>query len=159
MKTPNTDSRIIVSLLLCLTLVSAGCASTGGKSYTAEEARRVQTVQRGTIVSIQEVTIEQDSSLLGPAIGGVAGGVAGSTIGGGTGRILATVGGAALGAVIGAFGEKAIRSEQAYEFMIDLENNGGTISVVQSADDVYSIGDHVRLLRASDGKTRIVKGQ
>lgn len=145
------------ALLLCAVLAFGGCASSGGKSYTKDEARKVQTVQRGVIRSIQDVTIEQDSTLLGPAVGGVIGGVAGSTIGGGTGKILTTVGGAAVGAVLGAFGEKAVRTEKAYEFMIDLDNNGGTISVVQAADDVYSVGDHVRVLRGADNKVRIVR--
>lgn len=159
MRYDNKHRIRVVTLLVCVALAFGGCASTGGRSYTPEEARQVQTVQRGTILSIQEVKIEQDSTLLGPAVGGVIGGVAGSTIGGGRGRILSTVGGAAVGAVLGALGEKAIRSENAYEFMIRLENDGGTISVVQSADDVYSVGDHVRVLRGSGNKVRIVRDQ
>lgn len=145
------------ALFLCVALVFGGCASSGGKSYTKDEARKAQTVQRGVILSIQEVTIEQDSTLLGPAVGGVIGGVAGSTIGGGRGRILSTVGGAAAGAVLGALGEKAVRSENAYEFMVELENNGGTISVVQAVDGEYSVGDHVRVLRGEGNKVRLVR--
>lgn len=149
----------VVVLLLCLMLTAGGCATTGGKSYSKDEARQVQTVQRGVILSIEEVTIEQDPSIVGTGIGGVLGGVIGSTMGKGTGRLLATAGGAAVGAVLGAMGEKAVRTEKAYEFMIDLENNAGTISVVQAVDGTYAVGDHVRVLRNSGNRARVVKAQ
>ncbi|MCC8193729.1 MAG: glycine zipper 2TM domain-containing protein, partial [Deltaproteobacteria bacterium] len=92
-------------------------------------------------------------------IGGVLGGVVGSTMGKGRGRLLATAGGAAVGAVLGALGEKAVRTEKAYEFMIELENNGGTISVVQAIDGTYTVGDHVRVLRSSGNRARVVRAQ
>lgn len=149
----------VVILLLCLMLATGGCATTGGKSYSKDEARQVQTVQRGVILSIEEVTIEQDASIVGTGIGGVLGGVIGSTMGKGTGRVLATAGGAAVGAVLGALGEKEIRTEKAYEFMIELENKAGTISVVQAIDGTYAVGDRVRVLRSSGNRARVVKAQ
>ena len=148
-----------VVFFLCLTLAFGGCAKSTGTSYTKDEARSVQTVDRGKIVSLAEVTIEQDSSLLGPALGGTLGGVIGSTMGRGAGRVLATAGGAVIGAVAGAFGEKAARTEKAYEFMIDLEN-GSTISVVQAIDDTrFAVGDQVRVLRGSGNRARVVRAQ
>lgn len=150
--------RPLAAFCLCLALAMGGCATTGGKSYTKDEARQVQTVQRGVIVTMEEVSIEQDSSLLGPAAGGALGGVIGSTMGKGKGRILATAGGAVVGAVLGAFGEKAVRTERAYEFMIDLDE-GGTISVVQAIDGDYAVGDKVRVLRSSGNRARVVKTQ
>ncbi len=146
-------------LFLCFALALGGCAKSTGTSYTKDEALTVQTVERGRIVSLSEVTIEQDASLIGMAIGGTLGGVIGSTMGRGTGRILSTAGGAAVGAVLGALGEKAVRTEKAYEFMIDLEN-GNTISVVQAIDDTYfAVGDQVRVLRGSGNRARVVRAQ
>ena len=155
----KTKLFAIPALFCCLLLAAGGCATTGGKSYTKDEARQVQTVQRGVIIAIDEVTIEQDASMVGTGIGGVLGGVVGSTMGGGKGRILTTAGGAVIGAVLGALGEKAIRTEKAYEFMIDLENKGGTISIVQAIDGSYAVGDHVRILRSSGNRARVVKAQ
>ena len=152
------SGRVLV-LVLCMLLPIAGCATTGGKSYTKGEARQVQTVKRGVILALDEVTIEQDSSLLGPGIGGAVGGVIGSTMGAKSGRVLATVGGAVIGAALGALGEKAVRAEKAYEFTIELENNGGTISVVQAIDDTYKRGDHVRVLYGSGNRARVVRAQ
>lgn len=156
MKKIAIRTRPLAAFLLCLLLAAGGCATSGGKSYTKGEARQVQTVQRGVIVSIEEVTIEQDSTLLGPAAGGTLGGVVGSTMGRGRGRLLTTAGGAVVGAVLGALGEKAVRTEKAYEFMIDLDG-GGTISVVQAIDGNYAVGDQVRVLRGSGNRARVVK--
>lgn len=158
MKKRMARIRPLTAVFVSLLLAVGGCAASGGKSYTKDEARQVQTVQRGVIVTIEEVTIEQDSSLLGPAVGGTLGGVIGSTMGRGAGRILMTAGGAVIGAVLGAFGEKAVRTERAYEFMIDLDE-GGTISVVQAVDGDYAVGDHVRVLRGSGNRARVVKVQ
>lgn len=157
MKKMMIRKHSIPVFILAALLALGGCATTGGKSYTKDEARQVQTVQRGVIVSIDEVSIEQDASIVGTGIGGVLGGVVGSTMGGGKGRILTTAGGAAIGAVLGALGEKAIRTEKAYEFMIDLENNGGTLSIVQAIDGDYAVGDRVRILRSSGNRARVVK--
>ena len=159
MKMHMTHARALAALLVCLLLAAGGCATTGGKSYTKDEARQVQTVQRGMIVSIEEVTIEQDSTLLGPALGGVLGGVLGSTMGAKSGRVLATAGGAVIGAIAGAFGEKALRKENAYEFMIDLDD-GETISVVQAIEDThFAVGDKVRVLRSQGNRARVVRAQ
>lgn len=144
----------LIILTLCVPVAFTGCATTGGKSYSKGEARQAQTVQRGVIRGIQEVTIEQDSTVAGTGIGGVLGGVLGSTMGKGKGRILATAGGAAVGAVLGALGEKAIRTERAYEFEIE-QDNGQVISVVQAIDGDYHVGQRVRILRSSGNRARV----
>lgn len=152
-----TTFRAGTAAFLCLFMFLGGCASTSGTSYTKDQARQVQTVQRGTILSLQQVTIEGDPSLIGTGLGGVAGGVIGSTMGGGSGRVLATVGGAAIGALLGTLGEKAVRTEQAYEFEIRLDN-GSTISVVQAIDNTtFMVGDKVRVLYGSGNRARVTR--
>ena len=158
MKMQMIKKRAFIAIFLCLAIAAGGCASTSGRSYTKDEARQVQSVQRGVILTIDEVTIEEDPGAVGMGLGGVLGGVLGSTMGRGTGRILTTAGGAVLGAGLGALGEKALRTEKAYEFMIELEE-GGTISVVQAIDDDYMAGDAVRILRSSGNRARVVRDQ
>ncbi|GHV50954.1 lipoprotein [Deltaproteobacteria bacterium] len=148
-------SNPAVILVLCFTLLAGGCAATGGKVYSKGEARTAQTVERGVIKTIDKVSIEQDAGILGTALGGTAGGVIGSTMGKGAGRILMTVAGAAVGAIAGAFGEKAVRSENAYEFLIK-RDNGSEISIVQAIDGDYRVGDRVRILHGSDNRARVV---
>ena len=93
----------VVFLLLTALLVpfASGCASRDGKTYSDGDVRKVQRVSVGTVVDVTEVMVEDDPSLVGPIIGGVAGGVVGSLFGAGAGKTLATLGGAAIGAVAG----------------------------------------------------------
>ena len=153
----SRQTTMIALAVFCVAMLAiGGCASSGGKTYSASEARKAQTVQYGTIKSIQEVIIQGEAGSVGIIGGGAVGGVVGSTIGFGRGRILSSVGGAVVGAVLGAFGERQLGTEQAYEFMVDLDN-GSTVSVVQAADDTYSVGDRVRLLYGSGNKVRVVR--
>ena len=150
-----TTFRTRAVLFFCLLAFMGGCAETGGRSYTRNEAREVQTVQRGVITSVQRVIIEEDPTIVGTGIGGVAGGVIGSTMGQGSGRVLATLGGAIVGAAIGTFGEKAMRTENAYELEIRLDN-GNSISVVQAVgEDSFMVGDAVRVLYSSSNRARV----
>jgi outer membrane lipoprotein SlyB len=140
--------------MLLLAGPGAGCASNSGRSYTPSEARTAQTVRTGTITHIGQAVIEEDSSLLGPIVGGVAGGVVGSLFGSGAGKVLTTLGGAGAGALAGAATEKTARTDKALEITIELEN-GQTISVVQVDDDVFTVGDKVRVVYGAGGKARV----
>jgi outer membrane lipoprotein SlyB len=135
-------------------LILSGCASRGGKTYNDSEVRTVHTIQLGTILSVNEVMVEEDPSFVGPAIGGVAGGVLGSLLGGGSGRTLTILGGAALGALLGGAGESAVRRYQATELTVELEN-GQTIVVVQGNDEIFVKGDRVRVLHTGEGTARV----
>ena len=146
--------RGLAALCLMTLFFSLGCASNSGKSYRPGEARVAQTVRTGTITHVGTAVIEDDPSLLGPAMGGVAGGVLGSTIGGGAGRTLAILGGALVGAGAGAAIEKGARTEKALELTIRLDD-GQIISVVQADDEYYTVGDKVRVLYGAGGKARV----
>lgn len=140
-------------LVLCL-LVTGGCASQGGQDYTRNQQRQSMTIQRGVVSDIRVVQVSEDSTLLGPTVGGVAGGVLGSLIGGGRGRILGAVGGAAVGAVGGAAVEKSVRDKDVYQITVRLDN-GGEIAVVQDMDVSFQAGDRVQVLSSRDGYTRV----
>ena len=159
MKMQMLQKRTVVALLLCLAIAAGGCASTSGTSYSRDEARHAQTVQWGTIIGMQDVTIEEDPSAVGLGLGGVLGGVLGSTMGGGRGRILTTAGGAVIGAGLGALGEKALRTERALEFTIEMEADGSVISVVQAVGGDFIVGDRVRILYGKGNRARVARGQ
>ena len=143
-----------VMLLLAVSLVMQGCASRGGKTYSDDEVRSVQSLQYGTIVNVSDVMVAEDPSIIGPVLGGVAGGVLGSLVGSGTGRTLAILGGAAVGALAGGAGEYAVRKYEATELTIELEN-GRTIVVVQGNDEFFVTGDKVRVLMTGEDKVRV----
>ena len=143
--------------VLALAMLGVGCTNYSGNAYSGRQVRSAQSVQYGTVVSVQPVTLEEDHpALVGTAAGGVVGGVLGNMIGGGRGRTLATVGGALLGAAGGYAGEKALTKQNGLEITVELEN-GQQLSVVQAADQQFSQGERVRVLRGSDGSARVAR--
>ncbi len=149
----NKISYILVCLMVSVSLV--GCANYSGSHYSGSDARKMQSVQHGTVVSVNNVTIEDDHpSLIGALGGAVVGGILGNMLGGGTGRTLATMGGAAAGGLAGYGAGKGLATHKALEIGVKLDN-GQQISVVQGADDMFSVGEKVRVLHNSDGSTRV----
>ena len=130
--------------MLALAMLSAGCTNYSGNTYSGSQVRSAQTVQYGTVVSVQPVTLEEDRpAVLGTVGGGVVGGVA-------------TIAGAALGAAGGYAGEKALTKQNGLEITVELEN-GQQLSIVQAADQQFSPGERVRVLRGSDGSARVTR--
>ena len=128
-----------------------------GNTYSGSQVRSAQTVQYGKVVSVQPVTLEEDRpAVLGTVGGGVVGGVLGNMVGGGRGKTLATIAGAALGAAGGYAGEKALTKQNGLEITVELEN-GQQLSIVQAADQQFSPGERVRVLRGSDGSARVTR--
>ena len=153
-----TMKNILLCTLLSTLLVLSGCASYGGSSYTGNQAQRAQNVQYGTITSIRDAKISGTDAgkTIGTVGGGVAGGVLGSMIGGGRGQVLSSVAGAMIGAGAGYLGGEKLTSQTGVEMEIELEN-GGTISVIQGADEAFSVGERVRVLTSSDGHARVTR--
>lgn len=147
--------RILVASA-ALVVGLSGCMSTlSGDSYSREEARRVQTVEYGEIVSLRPVAIEGTKSPVGAIAGGAIGGIAGSAVGHGKGSDVAAVIGAVAGGIVGSSVEEAATRSQGMEITLRMAR-GETIAVVQqvSPQDNFKVGDKVRLL-SSGGTTRV----
>lgn len=141
--------------LLIATLLLAACgANYGGSTYKGGQARTAHTVQWGTIEQITDATIEDQPTGLGALGGAVVGGVLGNMVGSGKGRTLATLGGAVGGAAAGYAGEKAVGNKRAIEITVRLES-GQVMSIVQEPDEVFTVGDRVRVLQGGDGSARV----
>jgi outer membrane lipoprotein SlyB len=80
--------------------------------------------------------------------------VVGNTVGGGTARALATVAGAIAGAAVGAAAEEGITRRDAVELEVEMDS-GELIVVVQEADQVFNVGDRVRIIKDGSGKTKV----
>ena len=144
----------IVTLTILAAILS-GCSNSdvySGDVYTADQAKQVQQVSYGTVVSVRAVKIQANASdgkresVAGSLGGAVIGGVLGNTIGNGTGRVLATATGAIGGAILG----DAIQNKSSQASAVELEikqENGSNIVLVQkgSANDFYA-GQPVRLV-------------
>ena len=141
--------------LVIVSLIASGCrTSQGSKTYSRDDAMKVQEVYYGTVLNVAPVKIEAEQSGIGTVIGAVVGGVVGSTIGGGDGRKLATVGGAAAGAAAGSAAEKATGTKDAWELEVELDD-GRIMVIVQEADDVFHVGDRVRVIQGKYGRYRV----
>lgn len=150
----HVRTMVVMALLLVLT---AGCASSmSGDAYSRDQARKVQTVDDGTVMYVRPVQIEGTKSGLGTIAGGVLGAVVGSTIGGGSGRAVATVAGGVVGGVAGSAVEEGVTKQNGLEITVELDY-GEVIAIVQAADQPFEVGDRVRVLRRPDGTARVVQ--
>lgn len=146
----------LLIIMLASTLLASGCSpeSRSGSVYSRDQARTSQSVNYGTILRVELVTIEGTSTGAGTLAGGAMGGALGSAVGSGSGRTIATVGGAILGGITGSAVEKGVTTAQGVELEVELDS-GEIIAVVQENDAVYRVGDRVRILRDSRGTTRV----
>jgi outer membrane lipoprotein SlyB len=155
----SSKKLLLFSLLISFaltTLMLSGCmpSSTSGNVYSRDQARTSHSVYYGTILRVEDVTIEGTQTGAGTVAGGVMGGVLGSSVGSGSGRGIATAGGAILGSLTGSAIEKGATTVAGLEMEVELDN-GELILVVQEKDGVYRVGDRVRVIQDARGATRI----
>lgn len=144
-------------LALCVAANLAGCAPANtNTTYTSADIGRTAQIAYGVIVSMREVRVQGQPTGVGAVGGAAAGAVAGSYIGGRDPRanVLGAIGGALLGGLAGSAVENSASSGVAVEFIIR-EDNGHTISVVQTNEDQFRPGERVVLTRGA--RTRIAR--
>ena len=147
--------KIGLVLFCVVVLLLAGCASRqSGDIYSRHQVQRQLSVYYGTVLVVDPVMIEGTQTGLGTMAGGVVGGIAGHTVGGGHGQALATAVGVIGGALVGAAMEEGGTRRNGLEITVELDS-GEVIAVVQEADDLYAVGDRVRILRGPGGVTRV----
>ena len=148
----------IVNLLLIglVGLITVSCMpeSRSGNVYTRDQARTSQSVYFGTVLRVEEVTIEGTQTGAGTVAGGAMGAALGSGVGSGSGKTMAAVAGGILGGITGSAVEKGATTTTGLEIEVELDS-GELILVVQEKDDVYSVGDRVRVIKDAKGTTRI----
>ena len=72
----------------------------------------------------------------------------------GRGNFAPTAAGAIAGAVGGAFLEKKLKEQNAFEYVVQLDN-GQMMTVVQGKDQIFGIGQPVYVLTSQGGRSRI----
>jgi outer membrane lipoprotein SlyB len=148
------NRTLAIAFIAASTLLLAGCpAGVGGKDYSRSQARSVQEVQMGVVESVREVLIEGTKTPIGAGAGAVVGGVAGSTVGSGRGSMIGTTVGAVLGGLGGAAAEEAVTRQKGIEITVKLDS-GRMLAITQAADEVFQVGDRVRVLTGG-GVTRV----
>ena len=148
--------RFLVGVFAVVAL--SGCVNMdtlSGDTYSADQAKRVQTVTYGTVMSARPVTIQggSDENILGAAGGANLGGSLGSTVGGGTGQTLATAAGAIAGGVAGQNVQAAMNNTSGVELELK-QDNGEIIVVVQKQGKTpFSVGQRVRIAKSGSTYT------
>lgn len=143
---------------LIATVAISGCVNSRltGDTYSKADARKVQEVRFGQVLSVKPVVIEGNRDGAAGNLGGtVIGGIAGNTVGDGRGQAIATVVGAIVGGVVGKTTEEKLTRKQGQEIQIEMDS-GRILSVVQEVKDnaFFNAGDRVRLLELN-GVTRV----
>lgn len=140
-------------IVLLLTGATTGCArQISSNVYSAASIGEASTTYAGVIVSARPVIVQDKEYLeengLGVVGGGLAGGVIGSQFGKGGGNTLATVAGAVVGATTGAFAEKALKEQNAIEYIVQLDN-GSAMTIVQGVEPSFTAGQAVWIIIGS----------
>ncbi|MBI3144011.1 MAG: glycine zipper 2TM domain-containing protein [Pseudogulbenkiania sp.] len=149
----NTLRSLVAGVIA--TGLLAGCATSDSAAvYSKGQMRQAQSVEFGTVVSVQNVLMEgQNNEIL--TLGGAAlGGLAGSNIGHGRGAAAGTI----VGALAGGFGAQAAQrnlgTKNALEITVKLDRSGRMISIVQEADIPFAAGQRVRVITGA-GNDRV----
>lgn len=152
-------SNFVKILTVAVTLPSValmtGCASRiGANNYSAVGVGETMTSYVGTVISKRQVQVNEKKRWgdggPGAAVGAGAGAVAGLGVGGGRGNIAATLGGAVIGGIAGAFIEDKLGTQAGFEYTVQLDN--GTLkTVVQGVDIDIPVGQRVLFHEANKG--------
>ena len=132
--------------LVCFSLT--GCVSgLEGSSYSRSEARQIQQVEFGAILSTKPVIIEGQRTDWGELSGVIIGGIAGSSVGEGKGQQIATTLGAIGGAVAASVVEEKATRVQGLELTVKMDS-GKILSIVQEVEEInqFQKGQRVRVL-------------
>ena len=97
-----------------------------------------------TVQSVNEVVVDGDGKVLGTVAGGLLGAVVGSQFGKGDGRTAAGVAGAVGGALLGREIQRRNNQRTQYEVVVRM-NDGQQRSIVYAEAPTFRIGDRVRV--------------
>lgn len=140
-------------------LLASGCArNISPHAYSDATVGEASRTFKGTIVSVRTVQVGPDkleNNLVGAGIGGVTGGVLGNQFGKGKGNLATTAGGAILGALAGSYAEKELKTQDAFEYVVQLQN-GEMRTVVQGMDVRFNPGQRILLMVGERGRSRVV---
>jgi outer membrane lipoprotein SlyB len=143
--------------VVILGLLAAACTSSSGTMYAKHDTQRAWTVRDATVVQVVEATIEGHSGVIGTYGGGYVGHSLGRTVGAGAGASIAGAVGAVAGAVVGSKAQKTATQQKAWELLVEIENGGETLAIVQPADQNFDAGEKVRVYTRPDGSARVAK--
>jgi len=147
----------LLTLVVALVAVMTACAHDPGTPvYGRRDVQKAWSVREGTVGDVREVEIEGRRTMVGRIGGGLIGYELGRSIGGGSGSRIAGAAGAVAGAVAGEAAEEAMTRERGFEILVELED-GRSLVIVQPADQIFAVGEKVRVYTRGNGEARVAK--
>ncbi len=148
----------LVAAAMLVSVAVSGCAlPSRGDVYSREETRQAWDVRYGTVTDVDPVTIEGQRTHTGTVGGGFVGYEAGRAIGGhGTSGSIGGAVGSVAGAVVGSAVEEGVTRQKGLQITVKLDG-GGSVAVVQAADQAFAVGEKVKLYSRRDGAARVAK--
>jgi outer membrane lipoprotein SlyB len=153
--------KVVVTVVLWgALLIIGGCArNIESSTYDAKTLGEATSTYHCTVINVRKVKVEEGERLednkTGGIIGALAGGALGNTMGGGRGRTATTVAGALAGAAAGAYAEKSLKSQYAFEYVVELQS-GQLKTVVQGSDVILAPGQSALLTVDHRGRSRLI---
>lgn len=146
--------KFILSLLCSLFISSLAFAD---GYYLSNHNPRIIESYSGVIVDkrwIEYNSYAGNNEKVGTVAGAVTGGVVGSAFGGGTGKIATVIGGSVLGGFLGnSIGRNTPEYNKSYMFEYTLRaNDGNLMTVLQTPDVNFPLGQRVILEHSNDGR-------
>lgn len=135
----------VLGALATIAILGACQADIQSNQYGTSSVGQANPAAQCRVINVRRVNVKSDNEL-GTLMGGAAGGVAGYAIGGdSTAHWLGSIGGAVLGGVAGNAAQDALSSQNAYEYIVEL-NNGQIMTITQGTDTLLSPGQKCLLL-------------
>ena len=139
--------------------VAGGCArDIGGASVSSSSVGAATRVERGTVLAVRQVSVQDgeraSQNLLGGLLGAAAGAVVGSTIGAGFGRDVAIGVGGVAGAAAGSAAQRALSRQTAQEYIVAL-SSGRDVAIIQTDATPIPVGAAVFVQQGRGGRARI----
>ncbi|MCA0370795.1 MAG: glycine zipper 2TM domain-containing protein [Proteobacteria bacterium] len=150
---------ILVSASVAALMLSGCARQISPNVYTEAQVGESSRTYRCTVVSVRQIQVKAGERLedntTGMLLGGAAGGLAGSAVGGGHGNTAAIIGGAIAGGVLGSLAEEQLKTQDALEYTVELEN-GKIRTLVQGLDSPLRVGQDALLIIGDRGRSRLV---
>lgn len=134
-----------LAVLAPVVLLTACQADIDSNQYSTSSVGKASAASPCSVMSVRPVKVKSDNEL-GTLIGGAAGGIAGYSIGhGNTAHLLGGLGGAVLGGLAGDAAQGALSSQNAYEYIVQLDN-GQVMTITQGTNTLLSPGQKCMIL-------------
>jgi outer membrane lipoprotein SlyB len=156
----SMKKNVILVILSVGLFIVAGCArNLDSATYDARTVGEAASTYHCTVINVRKVRVEEgerlENNATGGIIGALAGGALGNSVGGGRGRTLTTVTGAIAGAAAGAYAEKNLKSQYAFEYVVELQS-GALKTIVQGSDVILAPGQAALLVVNHRGRSRLI---